>query len=100
VLRGQHVAVKRLKPELFANEADLKSFVTEGVTIAKLSHPCAPGLDGDMALVPVFDSKMHSGPRERVTIYCLRPMPAMAELSMRSRCLKHGMCGVHAPAAR
>ena len=41
VLRGQHVAVKRLKPELFANEVDLKSFVAEGVTIAKLSHPCA-----------------------------------------------------------
>ena len=42
LLHGQNVAVKRLKPELFANDTDLKNFVTEGVTIARLRHPCAP----------------------------------------------------------
>ena len=30
VLGGQHVAVKRLKPELFTNDADLRSFVAGG----------------------------------------------------------------------
>ena len=39
-LRGQRVAVKRLKPELFSNDTELANFVTEGTTIAKLSHPC------------------------------------------------------------
>jgi len=41
VLRGQGVAVKRLKPELFSNDTELSNFVTEGVTIARLHHPCA-----------------------------------------------------------
>ena len=40
-LRGQRVAVKRLKPELFSNDTELANFVTEGITIAKLHHPCA-----------------------------------------------------------
>ena len=37
-LRGQRVAVKRLRPELFANQDEIKCFVTEGMTLAKLSH--------------------------------------------------------------
>ncbi len=38
VLRGQRVAVKRLRPELFADQEEIKCFVTEGITLAKLDH--------------------------------------------------------------
>lgn len=41
VLRGQRVAVKRLRPELFADQEEIKCFVTEGMTLAKLDHRCA-----------------------------------------------------------
>ena len=40
VLRGQSVAVKRLRPELFKDLDEIKGFVTEGITLAKLRHPC------------------------------------------------------------
>jgi serine/threonine protein kinase len=42
VLRGQSVAVKRLRPELFKDLEEIKGFVTEGITLAKLRHPCVP----------------------------------------------------------
>ena len=41
VLRGQHVAVKRLKPELFADVTEVNDFLLEGVLIAQVHHPCA-----------------------------------------------------------
>ena len=40
VLRGQHVAVKRLKPEMFADLMEVNDFVLEGVLIAQVHHPC------------------------------------------------------------
>ncbi len=47
VLRGGHVAVKRLKPELFADVLEVNDFLLEGVLIAQVHHPCAfnPGLN-------------------------------------------------------
>ena len=39
VLDGKAVAVKRLRPELFASERDVEMFVAEGTAIAKLDHP-------------------------------------------------------------
>ena len=57
-LAGQRVAVKRLKPDLFSNDTELTNFVTEGVTIAKLSHPCVcslllrdPGLTAELHIM-------------------------------------------------
>ena len=40
MLAGQHVAVKRLRPELFRDLDEIKGFVAEGITLAELSHPC------------------------------------------------------------
>jgi len=40
VLAGQHVAVKRLRPELFRDLDEIKGFVAEGITLAELEHPC------------------------------------------------------------
>ena len=40
ILRGSHVAVKRLKPELFADVMEVNDFLLEGVLIAQVHHPC------------------------------------------------------------
>ena len=40
VLNGQHVAVKRLRPELFRDLDEIKGFVAEGITLAELEHRC------------------------------------------------------------
>ena len=44
MLHGQGVAVKRLRPELFRDLEEIKGFVTEGMTLAELEHPCVTTL--------------------------------------------------------
>ena len=41
VLRGQRVAVKRLRAELVTNLDEVECFLAEGMTLSKLHHPCA-----------------------------------------------------------
>ncbi len=54
VLRGQRVAVKRLRPELFADQEEIKCFLTEGVTLAKLDHRHVLPEGQEYALTLVF----------------------------------------------
>ena len=97
LLRGQHVAVKRLKPELFANEADLKSFVTEGVTIARLSHPCARVFGLGLSLPSTVFTCHH---RERSGLFCqYYGVPAdqaryciVVQTPLMRRDVRHHMC--------
>ena len=42
VLRGQRVAVKRLRAELVTNLDEVECFLAEGMTLSKLHHPCVP----------------------------------------------------------
>ncbi len=42
VLRGQRVAVKRLRAELVTNLDEVECFLAEGMTLSKLHHPCGP----------------------------------------------------------
>ena len=42
MLRGQRVAVKRLRSELVTNLDEVECFLAEGMTMSKLDHPCAP----------------------------------------------------------
>ena len=42
MLRGQRVAVKRLRAELVTNLDEVECFLAEGMTLSKLHHPCAP----------------------------------------------------------
>lgn len=39
VLHGQSIAVKRLKPHLAIDKAEVDGFVNEGAVVARLNHP-------------------------------------------------------------
>ena len=41
VLRGERVAVKRLRTELVSNLDEVECFLARGMTVSKLDHPCA-----------------------------------------------------------
>ena len=64
VLRGSHVAVKRLKPELFADVMEVNDFLLEGVLIAQVHHPCALNLTRTVTIQELFLILIRASPLE------------------------------------